>query len=300
MLKKQMANPQLENGYIKIATEIWEALTRVNLGRSNIQVLFAIIRKTYGWHKKEDKISINQLCRATGCSRRTVIYTLQNLEAKRMIKIKRKKILGNKNEVNKISFNKKHNEWVVQEKGKQYNKVLETRKKLYNENKQGGSARNGERVVQEKVKQYDKVLETQKKLYNKNKKGVVQEKEGSARNGKRVVQETVKKCVFLAPTKDTITKDNTKDNIKENIIYPDWLDLQLWKEYKKMRIRIKKPLTDYAEKLALKKLTNMNYSDKDKLRVIKQTIFHSWQGFFPLKDTETPEPPQESLEELCS
>jgi len=108
-----------------------------------------------------------------------------------------------------------------------------------------------------------------------------------------------KKVTKLSPKK-AHTKEKKETNTKDRFDYPDWLDLQLWKEYKKMRIRIKKPLTDYAEKLALKKLTNMNYSDKDKLRVIKQTIFHSWQGFFPLKDTETPEPPQESLEELCS
>jgi phage replication O-like protein O len=176
-----MASPQVENGYVKIANELYEALIKAPIGNSCSQVIYAVIRKTYGWHKKEDKISISQLCEMTGCSRRTVIYATQNLEAKRMISVNRSKKSGAENNVNTISLNKNYDEWVVQ----------------------GISP------------QYRKVLERGKKLYRKRKKGVVQGNDtggGSASNGKEVVQGTVKDGHFLAPTKDTITKDTiTKD-----------------------------------------------------------------------------------------
>ena len=113
-------SPQLENGYIKIANEIMDALCKVSVGLGNRQVLDAILRKTYGFNKVEDSISLSQLSEMTGLSKRSVIYALQNLETKKLIKIKRNKGRGHKNEINIISFNKKHKEWVVQEKSKQY------------------------------------------------------------------------------------------------------------------------------------------------------------------------------------
>jgi len=41
-----MANPQIENGYLKIAHEIAQALARVNLSAYESRVLWVIWRKT--------------------------------------------------------------------------------------------------------------------------------------------------------------------------------------------------------------------------------------------------------------
>ena len=124
-------SPQLENGYVRIATELFDALIRTPIGNANSQVFYSVIRKTYGYQKKSDDISISQIIEMTGLSRRMVMYTLQNLEAKRMIIIKRKRGRGNINEINHICINKNYNQWVVQEKSKQYNKVLKKRKENY-------------------------------------------------------------------------------------------------------------------------------------------------------------------------
>jgi phage replication O-like protein O len=200
-----MANPQKENGYTSISNELVEAFAKYIPGHSEGRILFAILRKTYGWHKKSDSISINQIVELTGIGRRMVIYALQNLEAKNMIIIKRKRGRGHKNEVNQIGLQKNHEKWVVQEKSKQYRKVLQDRKDNYQKSKQK----------------------------------VVQEIEGSARNGKRVVQEMENNSEFLAPTKETITKetitkerskivffdfDNGKWNISKDV-YQKWKEL---------------------------------------------------------------------------
>lgn len=172
-----MANPQIENGHIDIANEIVEAFCKGFPGFGEGQLLWAILRKTYGWHKKEDTISISQLQEMTELSRRMVIYGIQNLEAKRMIIVERKRGRGIKNEINLISFQKNYDKWIVQEKSTRYKNSIEKRKLAY----------------------------------QKSKTGVVQENIGSARNGNLVVQETVKDSRFLAPTKTTITKENTKE-----------------------------------------------------------------------------------------
>jgi hypothetical protein len=47
-------SPQLENGYVKIANELWDALCRTRIPGECRQVLDAIIRS---WNKKADQIS---------------------------------------------------------------------------------------------------------------------------------------------------------------------------------------------------------------------------------------------------
>ncbi len=177
-----MANPQKENGFTPIANEIAEAFCRYYPPSSLGQVLWCILRKTYGWRKLDDRISIGQIKKATGLSRRMVIYALQNLEAKRIIQVQRKRGRGIKNEVNRISFQKNYDLWVVQEKSSQYRKAINSRK-LH---------------------------------YKKSKDGVVQETVSSARNSNLVVQETEKKGRFLAPTKETNTKETIKEIYSQN------------------------------------------------------------------------------------
>ena len=49
-----MASPQIEDGYTKIANELLEAISKVNLSSYEFRVIMAIIRKTYGFNKKSD------------------------------------------------------------------------------------------------------------------------------------------------------------------------------------------------------------------------------------------------------
>ena len=67
-----MANPQKENGYIAIATEIMEQLIQLSLSGSEWQVLLAVLRQTWGWQKKQDWISLTQFERLTKLPHRTV------------------------------------------------------------------------------------------------------------------------------------------------------------------------------------------------------------------------------------
>lgn len=57
-----------------------------------------------------------------------------------------------------------------------------------------------------------------------------------------------------------------------------------WAEYKAMRIRMHKPMTAYAEKLMLKKLSDLAPDDVQKQKaILNQSIAHGWQGLFELK-----------------
>ena len=74
-----VANPQTENGYFKIANEIWDALCKIRIPGEARQVLDAIIRKTYGWDKEEDKISLSQISEMTGIKRQNVPRAINRL-----------------------------------------------------------------------------------------------------------------------------------------------------------------------------------------------------------------------------
>lgn len=74
-----MANPQKENGFTPISNEILENIIKLNLNSSELRILLTVIRKTYGWNKKEDKIPLTQFQEYTGLSRPTVVESLKRL-----------------------------------------------------------------------------------------------------------------------------------------------------------------------------------------------------------------------------
>jgi phage replication O-like protein O len=80
-----LANPQLENGYTKIANELLEAICRIRLSDYEHRVFWFIIRKTYGYKKKEDWISQKQIAEDTGIVKQHVWRTIKKLLAKNMI-----------------------------------------------------------------------------------------------------------------------------------------------------------------------------------------------------------------------
>jgi len=99
--------PQLEDGYIRIANEIVDKLISYRISGEEWQILLVVLRKTYGFHKKEDHISLSQFQKYTGLKRPNVIRGIKKLVAK--------KILGSIKKDTSISnlywFNKQFKNW---------------------------------------------------------------------------------------------------------------------------------------------------------------------------------------------
>lgn len=74
-----MASPQTDNGFTPIANEILDALYQIRIPGEARQILDYIIRKTYGWNKKEDPISLSQFSLATRLSKVHVCRALDTL-----------------------------------------------------------------------------------------------------------------------------------------------------------------------------------------------------------------------------
>lgn len=67
-----MASPQKENGYTPIANAVMEKLAKAELSGREFRILLLIMRKTWGWSKKRDRISLGQVSAITGIGRQHV------------------------------------------------------------------------------------------------------------------------------------------------------------------------------------------------------------------------------------
>ena len=102
-----MYNPQLENGYTKIANETMEALAKHRIPGEQRQVLDVILRKTYGFNKKEDSISNSQFVNYTGLKKGNVSRALKFLVEKNIV------IKSDNKRIPTYRFNKYYKTWKV-------------------------------------------------------------------------------------------------------------------------------------------------------------------------------------------
>ena len=74
-----LASPQTEHGFTRLADELLEALIRHPFTKRQYKVLLAVIRKTYGFQKREDDLTAPQLAAMTGLDRANVIRAINEL-----------------------------------------------------------------------------------------------------------------------------------------------------------------------------------------------------------------------------
>ena len=101
-----MANPQKENGHVDIANEIMEALAGIRISGEEWQCLCVIFRKTYGWHKKEDWISLSQFNLLTKLKKPNILRAIKKLSIKKVVVIK-----DDNRHKPKYKFNKNYEHW---------------------------------------------------------------------------------------------------------------------------------------------------------------------------------------------
>jgi phage replication O-like protein O len=114
------------SGFTQIPNIIMDAVCRCVQGGAEGQVMWAILRRLYGYHVSAAHISIGQLVAATGLSRRAVIYALKNLEVKNIITVRRQKT-ESYNAVNVIAI-LDTTLWRTNGKGKSYAATLRKQK----------------------------------------------------------------------------------------------------------------------------------------------------------------------------
>jgi len=68
---------------------------------------------------------------------------------------------------------------------------------------------------------------------------------------------------------------------------PNFIPEEHWNEYLEMRKKIKKPATEFAKKLLIKKLAGFYTSGQDLEKVLEQSIIHSWTDLYEVKEEQS-------------
>ena len=106
-------NPQREDGNLQINNNVIEALLRGDFTASEYKIILFIIRKTYGYNKLSDPISISQFKQAVDLSDRMIRLTTKNLRERRIIYYEpSKERVRQGSAINEYLFNKHFDAWL--------------------------------------------------------------------------------------------------------------------------------------------------------------------------------------------
>lgn len=101
---------QVENGnYTRVVNRVLEELVKAPLLGAELAICIFVIRKTYGFNKKEDEISLSQFEIGVERSRPTIVKALKNLQLVNILKLVKKG--DSKKQSNVWVFNKYYSTW---------------------------------------------------------------------------------------------------------------------------------------------------------------------------------------------
>ena len=105
-----MKDLQVENGnFTRIANPLIEQLVKIPFKGCELAVAFYIIRKTYGFQKTQDEISLTQFQKDLGRSRQTIVTALKNLKLVGVARLVKKGTM--KGDSNIWAINKYYDTW---------------------------------------------------------------------------------------------------------------------------------------------------------------------------------------------
>lgn len=106
-----MSDPQTEDGYTRIANELFDAILRYPFSKRELKIVLAVIRKTYGYNKKSDDMTLTQLADLTNMKLSHVSETVAGLTAQNVL-LKREGRFGYV-----LGINKKYSTWKCSQNG---------------------------------------------------------------------------------------------------------------------------------------------------------------------------------------
>lgn len=99
-----------KGGYVRVHYAIFEFLAKAPLRGQQFRCLMFLFRKTYGYNKKEDSISLQQWADGTGLKRQNVWRELQLLIKCKVIYMRS----SGPKRANTWGFNKRHEQWQLE------------------------------------------------------------------------------------------------------------------------------------------------------------------------------------------
>lgn len=250
------SGPQLEDGYVRIANELFDAVLAKISSYRHLKLVLAIVRKTYGYGKKEDDITISQLAELMGVHRNNVGVALRELEEMRVINPVR---AGRHGLV--IGINKHHSEWGSDE--------VKTR----------GPGRAAIKLIeQEECNQFD--CSEQSKQLPEAIKTIEVSNQNVAHN--RQLQKTT--------PKDNSKREKRTPAAQAMPTLPGWMPETLWAEFVAYRKEIGKPVTVTVASRMLAKIERLQAEGHCPTKLIEKSILNRWTDVYAKPETLADKP----------
>lgn len=108
-------------------------------------------------------------------------------------------------------------------------------------------------------------------------------------NGQSIIPKTVNRATENGQSKQSCSlrciesRTKTETEPPSDALLRHGIPLAAWLAYREMRIKIRKPMTDHAVDLAIRKLIELKAAGHDAVAVLDQSILNSWAGLYPIK-----------------
>lgn len=154
-----MANPQKENGSTDIANELLEAIYSSNFNAPQLDIIYCLIRYTYGFHRKSHKLSISFIAKVTKRNKITISKELVKLIEKNVINVEQKPTYSTSRI---LSLNKNYSIWGISqnETVSQSETVSQNGASTVSQNETVGVSQNETKKLKKETKKETKDIQT--------------------------------------------------------------------------------------------------------------------------------------------
>ena len=108
-----MGTPQTEDGFTRIANELLEAIISFPFTKRETVILLSVIRKTYGFNKKHDAVSMWQLAAMSGLDRAHVSRCVKDLMLRNILTDGNDSRVSRGVEIKSLGLNKNYSQWLT-------------------------------------------------------------------------------------------------------------------------------------------------------------------------------------------
>ncbi len=262
--KPEATVADLDNGYLRIANQVQDALCRLEISGREWRVLNAIIRLTWGWSKKEDRITNSLIADKTELSVKHVSEAVLSLEERRIISLRRigqTRYIGINTELNQWAYKKPKCKSCLKNIASLEEQITFLIEIAIPEN---GDSKKGAKTIPEKEDNYPR------------KQGYPSPFSG---NTKDIISNTENNI------KTTIVPKNKKSKFDANQVeIPEWLNPSVWHEWVSYRQQIGKSIKTVLTVTKAFNILKECFDDgHDPADVINTSIANGWQGLFKPK-----------------
>jgi len=226
-----VVNPQLENGFLKISNEFWEAVCQIRISGEARQVFDFIIRKTWGFNKKAEVITRSQFTAGTGISRQNVNRAILLLKSMNLI------IEEDYEDSKKYRINKNFEAWNPQSKATQKRVENDSKSESKTTQKKGESKTTQKRVENDSKSE----SKTTRSLHIKDIKDILKNKERVLAHEEEEEKKQTSADLWNSP--EAVAERSPRRELigtdLSHLIVPDHLKSGIPEEYKKQMAAIR-------------------------------------------------------------